>query len=132
MELTPYHRLFEPPTRNNNDETTNFLEDAEIGPIKRQKNRRIFQWRNKGWRFTLLLASLAGIFVLALNLGFILWAVPRHNVGNGRGVLHDGNCDRVHNLSVGLHLVINILSTILLGASNYTMVGVLMVLASNG
>ncbi|RJE24014.1 hypothetical protein PHISCL_03669 [Aspergillus sclerotialis] len=121
MELTSYHQLSGPPTRNNDDENTNFLEDTETGPIKRQRNRQIFQWRTRGWKFTLHMASLAGIFVLALNLGFILWAVPRHNVGKYRGVLYDGNCDRVHNLSIGLHLVINILSTTLLGASNYTM-----------
>ena len=69
--------------------------------------------------------------MLALNVGFILWAVPRHDVGNGRGVLYHGSCDRVHNLSIGLHLVINILSTILLGASNYTMVGVLVILVGD-
>jgi hypothetical protein len=38
-----------------------------------------------------------------------------------KGVLVDGDCDRVKRLNIGLHLGINILSTILLAGSNYTM-----------
>jgi hypothetical protein len=38
-----------------------------------------------------------------------------------KGVLFDGDCDRVKRLNTGLHLGINILSTILLAGSNYTM-----------
>ncbi|DAA77384.1 TPA_exp: Uncharacterized protein A8136_6644 [Trichophyton benhamiae CBS 112371] len=40
--------------------------------------------------------------------------------GNERGTLYDGNCDKVHDLSIGLHFVINVFSTLLLSASNYT------------
>lgn len=37
------------------------------------------------------------------------------------GTLHDGSCKKASRLSFWIHLMINILSTTLLGASNYTM-----------
>lgn len=39
----------------------------------------------------------------------------------GSGILYEGDCERVRGWTTGLHLVINILSTLLLGASNYCM-----------
>ncbi|KAL4796123.1 hypothetical protein BDV19DRAFT_361546 [Aspergillus venezuelensis] len=81
---------------------------------------RLHRWR-AGWKFTLSLASAACIVVLAFNLGFLLWVVPRHRLKDDRGILYEGDCDRVKRLSTGLHLLINVLSTVLLGASNYGM-----------
>ncbi|XHG01893.1 hypothetical protein AWENTII_005262 [Aspergillus wentii] len=77
--------------------------------------------RFDGWRSTLLLASLAGVIVLAFNLSFTIWAAVRHNVKDDRGILFDGDCDRVKWTNVGIHLLINTLSTTLLSASNYCM-----------
>lgn len=37
------------------------------------------------------------------------------------GILFDGNCDRARKLNSGLHLLINVLSTVLLSSSNYCM-----------
>ena len=39
-----------------------------------------------------------------------------------QGVLYEGSCSKVKKLGIGLHFVINILSTVLLAASNYCMV----------
>ncbi|KAL4914499.1 hypothetical protein BDW62DRAFT_213385 [Aspergillus aurantiobrunneus] len=74
-----------------------------------------------GWKFTLSLASTGSIIVLSFNLGFLLWAVDRDRVKENRGILYQGDCARVRHLSTGLHLLINILSTTLLGGSNYGM-----------
>ncbi|KAM5481355.1 hypothetical protein McanCB56680_004255 [Microsporum canis] len=92
-----------------------------LGLEKDDDNERKCKRWLEGWRITLFMASCTGILVLSFNLGFLLWALPRHNLRNGRGVLYDGDCDRVHGLSIGLHLVINIFSTLLLSSSNYTM-----------
>ena len=82
---------------------------------------RLQRWRY-GWKVTLSLASAACVVVLAFNLGFLSWAAARHRVHGDKGVLYEGNCDHVRHLSTGIHLLINILGTILLGASNYCMV----------
>ncbi|RDW76904.1 uncharacterized protein DSM5745_06896 [Aspergillus mulundensis] len=84
------------------------------------RHGRLHRWYT-GWKFTLSLAAAACILVLSFNLGFLLWAVARHQLADNRGVLYEGDCDRVKRLSTGLHLLINVLSTTLLGASNYGM-----------
>ncbi|KAK2882551.1 hypothetical protein FQN49_000236 [Arthroderma sp. PD_2] len=110
------------PTEDNDEENARFLaREANIEVEKHDGSRgKLKEW-SKGWRFTLFMASISGILVLGFNLGLLLWAVPRYNLSNGRGVLYDGDCEQVQRLTVGLHLVINILSTILLSASNFTM-----------
>jgi hypothetical protein len=75
-----------------------------------------------GWRRTLLLASLASILVLSLNMGFILWVVKNHHLQKNQGVLYEGNRDTVRKGDMAFHLVINILATALLSGSNYCMV----------
>ncbi|KAL5050120.1 hypothetical protein BDW71DRAFT_195051 [Aspergillus fruticulosus] len=84
------------------------------------KHGRLHKWLS-GSRFALVLASAACIIVLSFNLGFLLWVVDRNRLKDDRGILYEGDCDRVRHLSTGLHLLINILSTTLLGASNYGM-----------
>ncbi|KAL2783693.1 hypothetical protein BJX66DRAFT_116816 [Aspergillus keveii] len=94
--------------------------DLRNGDPNDERRSRLCIWLS-GWKFSLFLASVACIIVLAFNLGFLLWAVARDNVGDGQGVLYQGNCGYVRRMSTGLHLLINILSTVLLGASNYGM-----------
>ncbi len=109
-------------------------EDHELMPLNnpqsasRDKNKpRLKQGRLHRWfsgaRLTLALASAASILVFAFNLGFLLWVVARDRLEEDRGLLYEGDCDSVRHLSTGLHLLINILGTTLLGASNYGMVG---------
>ncbi|KAB8224802.1 hypothetical protein BDV33DRAFT_187817 [Aspergillus novoparasiticus] len=74
-----------------------------------------------GWRRTLLLGFVISVVVLVFNLGFALWAVQHHHVQDGQGVLYAEDCKKVRNFGIGFHLIINILSTALLGASNYCM-----------
>lgn len=59
--------------------------------------------------------------VLVINLILTIWAVSISGVQNGLGTLHDGSCKRTATLTFWTHLAINILSTLLLGASNYSM-----------
>ena len=59
--------------------------------------------------------------VFVLNLILTIWAVLRSPVQNGLGTLQDGSCKRTASLTFWAHLVINVLSTLLLGASNYSM-----------
>ena len=41
--------------------------------------------------------------------------------GSSSGLAFQGDCDAVDHLAIGIHLVINLLSTLLLGASNYVL-----------
>ncbi|KAJ0421352.1 hypothetical protein BJY00DRAFT_111398 [Aspergillus carlsbadensis] len=93
---------------------------VEDSICKEPKQGRLRRWRT-GWKFMLFVSSMACVLVLAFNTGLLLWAVARHRVQDAKGVLLTGDCDRVSRLNTGLHLLINMFSTILLAASNYGM-----------
>lgn len=59
--------------------------------------------------------------VLVINCVLTIWAVSSSKVQNGLGTLQDGSCKRTTTLTFWMHLAINVLSTLLLGASNYSM-----------
>jgi hypothetical protein len=76
----------------------------------------------RGWRFSVLSGSILAFTVLILNICVTSIAMAKHGDGeDSQATLFDGNCEKVRKYNVGLHLVINVLSTILLGASNYGM-----------
>jgi hypothetical protein len=72
-----------------------------------------------GWRFGVLHFALWASVVFLIN--FIAKITGLAATISTKGVFYDGDCDRVKNLNTGLHLGINILSTILLAGINYTM-----------
>lgn len=75
----------------------------------------------EGYHFGVLCCAGVAAAVLLINLIFTIWAISRSEIQNGLGTLQDGNCKRTANLTFWAHLIINILSTLLLGASNYSM-----------
>jgi hypothetical protein len=76
-----------------------------------------------GWR-TGVLVSLIGatsVFLLNLILTLWVWRNGRYEIQGGIGMLLQGSCARVRRLNVWVHLLVNLLSTLLLCASNYCM-----------
>lgn len=59
--------------------------------------------------------------VLAINLSVIVWGAAGVGFEEGLRTLQQGSCKKTKDMSLWLHLAINALSTLLLGASNYTM-----------
>jgi hypothetical protein len=110
FKLTSLRRDHEPLEQDDADKT-----DA-VPPRKRRGGRL------GGWKGTLYLGATTSVIVLALNLVLLLWATLRHSASES--VLYSGDCDRVKQISAGIHFLINILSTLLLSASNYAMVRV--------
>lgn len=92
--------------------------------------KRRFAWRmSTGWRLGTTVAAILTFTILVVNiilLGLAKSMTPvAVNVGyepsdNIRPV-KQGECNQIKGLGVGLHLIINIVSTLLLGASNYCM-----------
>lgn len=74
-----------------------------------------------GWKGGLLLASITTSVVLAANLIFTIAAVATSGTGIHFGTLYTGTCAATHRTNTYFHLLINILSTFMLAASNYTM-----------
>ena len=67
-----------------------------------------------------LCAAAAGS-VLVINVVLTLVAYTKYGLSGGLVTFQDGSCQRTKELSLWLHLAINVLSTLLLGASNYCM-----------
>ena len=59
--------------------------------------------------------------VLAINISVTIWGSAKFGVHGSLVTIQDGDCSKSKQLSLWLHLAINILSTLLLGASNYCM-----------
>lgn len=85
-------------------------------------NKKLGGIRN--WKISLVSGAIASVIVLFFNLGFVLWAISHYELedAGSRGTLYFGHCDKARKLSVGFHLIINVLATALLSASNYAMV----------
>lgn len=79
--------------------------------------------RLQGWRFGVACCAVVVFVVLILNLALTVSGVTqfRDTIEDGVGTAYEGSCDVVNGWSIGLHLVINALSAVMLSASNYTM-----------
>lgn len=61
------------------------------------------------------------VFIFMTNLGVTIFAVTTYGSRNGVGLIYEGDCSTVKQLDQWLHLLINLLSTAMLSASNYCM-----------
>ena len=75
----------------------------------------------EGYRFGALCCALVASGVLVINVILTIWVTSSSGAQHGLGTLYDGSCKRTATLTFWAHLVVNVLSTLLLGASNYSM-----------
>ncbi|SMY25545.1 unnamed protein product [Zymoseptoria tritici ST99CH_1A5] len=80
----------------------------------REKEPR--KWRS--WQFTVMLGAVTAFVIFAANAGVLVWT--RKNFQNVAGVatIFQGDCDVSNNAATIFHLAVNILSPLLLSASN--------------
>ena len=91
-------------------------------PLEAEGQSASVQEDRPRWRKAVLGFTLAAFITFALNLSFLTWALARSGSdNNGIGTLTTGTCSSMKKLNVGIHVVINILSTVLLAGSNYCM-----------
>jgi hypothetical protein len=95
-------------------------EKSSQGSGKESAQRKLRGY--KGWRKGVALGIALSTVVLAINVGLAIAAGTRARSLNGQvATMYDGHCRKVRSLSLWLHLLINVLSSLLLGASNYCM-----------
>jgi hypothetical protein len=83
-----------------------------------KKSMRI--WLSRRSR-ALMLQIIIASTIFCVNLGLTSAAISRFPSQNGVGLIYSGDCDTVAKLDRWIHLLINLLSTGLLSASNYCM-----------
>ena len=74
-----------------------------------------------GWRVGVAWGMIATVLVLLTNIVWTIWAVTTHQLQNGGVTILDGSCEQTRLTALWLHLAVNILGTMILGASNYCM-----------
>lgn len=77
-------------------------------------------WISKRSRALLLHIAIVGA-ILLVNFALTLWGVTHYAYPHGVGTIYQGSCAVVKRLDLWLHLLINLLSTGMLMASNYCM-----------
>ncbi|RPA76695.1 hypothetical protein BJ508DRAFT_181460 [Ascobolus immersus RN42] len=84
--------------------------------------RRIRRKLFEGWRLGVLISCISSFLLFMINLAIALYAARRYPVNStlGIGTIFEGPCDMVKSIDTVLHIGINIISTGLLAASNYT------------
>jgi hypothetical protein len=73
------------------------------------------------WGKVLLWTAILAATILVLNILWMVIAIARYPSESGTRILFQGSCSQTTRIDTGLHIIINILSTALLGASNYVM-----------
>lgn len=99
-----------------------FTYASEAAPNEADKSSLLIQTANRyrsGWRFGAINCAIWASVVFLINFTVTIWGSV-HNKTKG-DVLFEGDCERVRKLNTGLHLLINLLSTVLLSSSNYCM-----------
>ena len=79
-------------------------------------------WRKvNGYHFGVMCCAWTSAVVLVINLTVTIWSVKKFGIVDGLGTFQTGDCGSTSRIGFWLHLIINGLSTLLLGASNYSM-----------
>lgn len=74
-----------------------------------------------GWRFNVILSIFLGTSIFMVNLSVTIWASTKFPRYKGVATVYEGSCSKVKTTITCIHLGVNILGTLLLGASNVCM-----------
>jgi hypothetical protein len=98
------------------DSSSNSKDQTSASHKKLSAMRR-YKSRVTGWKTGVVNFAVCACIVLTINMVVSIWGSAAYK----RKVLTEGNCEQTKRLNSGLHVLINILSTILLSGSNYCM-----------
>lgn len=88
---------------------------------EKQQDNNFFARHLSGWRGGIASNAAMAMAVLVINCVILIWVNATHPVRNGLATVFSGDCTTAKIISATAHLFINILSTLLLAASNYAM-----------
>ncbi|KAK6225711.1 hypothetical protein QIS74_01758 [Colletotrichum tabaci] len=88
--------------------------------IKNDENNSWRIWISRRSRALMVQLGIIGL-ILITNLSLTIFAVASYGSENGVGLIYHGDCSTVKRLDQWIHLLINLLGTGMLSASNYCM-----------
>ncbi|KIW00772.1 uncharacterized protein PV09_07752 [Verruconis gallopava] len=123
-EYQPVHNPHsEEPPSNVGKPSEFFIQDHQnqelLLPQSRYKSPRLFRSNFGGLKRTLVFFLCVALSVLLVNIFWLLYAKTHYGgIESGYGIIQRGDCNEVKKTNTWLHLLINILSTLLLTGSN--------------
>jgi hypothetical protein len=96
-------------------------EDTSYDPGKHHIHHGGKRSRFSGWRGGVLVAIIVVLSVLLLNIILVIIAASSWHPVDRIATAFTGDCNKAARTTTALHLLINLLSSLLLGASNYCM-----------
>lgn len=90
---------------------------SQPGSLERNSNDPSTSGHNK-WRWTTAAGTLTATLVLVLNVVCYVIVTGRYKVNNGFATVYSGDCSEMRSIDTWSSLAINVLSTMLLAASN--------------
>ena len=124
-QSSSYGQLHTPTTINDglSEATPSIGRDSDEYFGQKDSTPESFKWplrfRLASWRFTIITGLSTTVFVFICNVALIIWAYA--TLGRDNTVIFKGSCDRMKTIDTWSHLGINVLSTLVLGASNAAM-----------
>jgi hypothetical protein len=88
-------------------------------PVIRDPNEKRRNPRLYSWRATVLTCAMTATVILGINVALAIYGVVKYGKDGSERTLYVGDCDQAGTISNRLHILINVLITILLSASNY-------------
>jgi hypothetical protein len=100
------------------------LEDYEHHRFGTRIFAKIYDNFLGGWRAGLVRSFLLSLIALVVNIAIYTWLFRTYESDAGTATLKSGPCGMIRNTNTGIHAALNIISTLILGASTYAMQGI--------
>ncbi len=100
---------------------------AKYGPaytsaaIQKPLSAQSIHRKYEGWRTGIFLSSIIiGVCLLAESV-LLIWGLATGGPSGGQGIIYEGDCRAAKDFTNVLAVLLNILGSVLIGTSNYTM-----------
>lgn len=93
----------------------------ELYGLTDRPNKSQHAWNLNGWKPGVSLGLAAAAIVLVINVAILAWINTKFGFDGGSATIFSGTFDEMKKISTWSHLAINIVSTVLLAASNNCM-----------
>lgn len=100
--------------------TNSETEYSSLGDAKQSRPRFSIS-RFQGWRMSVLIGACLTFIVLLINASILIWAMTGTPVEGALATIYSGSCSKAKYLSPLWHVSVNVISTLLLAASNNCM-----------
>ncbi|KAK2767475.1 hypothetical protein FQN54_003632 [Arachnomyces sp. PD_36] len=101
-------------------DTTNPVKEDHASKVDSHTQQKS-TWRVPAWRVGAVIAASGTCFTLMVNFAIAIAIPSTYGLENGISTLYTGSCGRTEKANTAIHLVVNLLSTLILSGSNYCM-----------